>query len=176
MRFCFFILFFLFNSYNSTLIESDFLFCAVGKKLSVEEFCDENSNVCLYQKSVLQSFADKDDLFNIFKKDFVIYSNKQELFYTECSKIEKIDVIDIDTKSKCYKDIFIHFDMNGVIHEGFLTTNGVIRKDTSPIECLDKEEVFFSISKKKILIRNQNKIQFNSDKSKFILHKLNNLK
>lgn len=71
---------------------------------------------------------------------YIYKSNEGNFFNTKCSIVNKINLYrNLDS---CFKDVLISFIGKNGITDGFLTKNGVIRKNSIKIECFLKSVTF----------------------------------
>ena len=138
----------LINQLNGLLnVTDEFLFCTnASKRLNTDEL---SHDIRMKIKLNYANLAKNEDEFHLIRGKtnlFIVYSNQNRLFETECISVQQIIIQDILTDTTCFKDLYIAYFLDGSLNKAFLTKSGVLRRQTREIKCTDSQQIFNSIS------------------------------
>lgn len=150
------------NVLNAIIIEDEFDYCtATDKIFYLNEYCQDDK--CYDLENLIHLFSNFNDTFNsvhIRNKKKIIYSLNNQIYETECHKINKIKVP--RRLSHCTTDIYVFLlKNNSIIKDGYLTKQNIIRNSTKVKICQNIFESFVTNNKKYSLIRLGNIITLN---------------
>ena len=108
-----------------------------------------STDECYLLKNSFESLSKLDGEFfdfNLGTELNTFYSNRGDVFFTDCQRIEEVDVK--EKVELCTKDVFIEFQKDGVRQQAFLTKKNIIRDfkdcDCEIVDCNNKTEEFLT--------------------------------
>ena len=129
----------------------------------IERSCYQNFLLIeLMENQIDEFFVIRDNL----KKEVILYNKDGEIIIANCNNVTSIE---FSLRNQyCYYDIPIRFNFNNETTTGFLTNEGIIRKDSKIVDCSHVRTIGLpNKSSKLILTRSRIKLLHN-DKSKNI--------
>jgi hypothetical protein len=137
----------------------DFDFCN-PTNISIDLDMNCNDVYCVIYKNVLAALAHSHDEFNYIytkEKKIVIYSAYGRLYYTNCTKVTDIEIMD---NNNCKKDVPVKASLGSKLFDLFLTSEGILRESSQSVICPTNDNVmYFDNENKEFEIRiKQNKV------------------
>jgi hypothetical protein len=85
-------------------------------------------------------------LYDVYNKEYYIYSKMKQLYLPKCHKINKVNILREDGSLKlpyCSKDLPVSFIYRNKITKGFMNKDGIIHTNNEKILCDNLNEVVF---------------------------------